>query len=239
MILTAKFGEANHELFCDFSITAQKKIENYTGDYGVDITENGTTTLLTAGKFCDRDIDVNVNIPTGEELADGLIDGTLSGAYRNDRVTEVKAYRFSDCKNLTGIDLPNVTVVNKYAFSACTNLVDVNIPKVTSLGTQAFGDCSALKTIDLPSVSSFAAVFQGCNSLRTLILRITSVCTLLSTSAFRNCYHFLGTVNATYNPEGLKDGYIYVPDNLVEDYKVATNWSTYASQIKPISELEE
>ena len=34
-------------------------------------------------------------------------------------------------------------------------------------------------------------------------------------------------------------GYIYVPDNLVEDYKVAANWSTYASQIKPLSEYVE
>lgn len=31
---------------------------------------------------------------------------------------------------------------------------------------------------------------------------------------------------------------IYVPNELVEQYKSATNWSTYASQIKPISELE-
>ena len=34
-----------------------------------------------------------------------------------------------------------------------------------------------------------------------------------------------------------RTGYIYVPDNLVDSYKTATNWSTYANQIKPISEL--
>ena len=34
-------------------------------------------------------------------------------------------------------------------------------------------------------------------------------------------------------------GYIYVPDSLVDSYKTATNWSTYASQIKPISELPQ
>lgn len=33
-------------------------------------------------------------------------------------------------------------------------------------------------------------------------------------------------------------GYVYVPDELVEEYKVATNWSTFANQIKPLSELE-
>ena len=29
----------------------------------IDITENGTTTLATAGKYCDRNIDVNVAVP--------------------------------------------------------------------------------------------------------------------------------------------------------------------------------
>ena len=33
--------------------------------------------------------------------------------------------------------------------------------------------------------------------------------------------------------------YIYVPDDLVENYKTATNWSVYASQIKPLSEYVE
>jgi hypothetical protein len=32
---------------------------------------------------------------------------------------------------------------------------------------------------------------------------------------------------------------IYVPDESVEAYKGATNWSAYADQIKPISEYVE
>lgn len=31
----------------------------------IEITSNGTTTLATAGKYCDRNIDVNVNVQTG------------------------------------------------------------------------------------------------------------------------------------------------------------------------------
>ena len=62
------------------------------------------------------------------------------------------------------------------------------------------------------------------------------MCTLGS-EAFYSCYHILGTTNTTYNPTGAKDGYIYVPDTLVSSYKTATNWKTYASQIKPLSDL--
>ena len=61
----------------------------------------------------------------------------------------------------------------------------------------------------------------------------------LSSNSFSNCYHFLGTVNTTYNPDGLKDGRIYVPDNMVESLKSATNWSAYADIIVPLSTLAE
>lgn len=46
----------------------------------INITENGTTTLATVGKFCDRNIDVTVNVPTsgGSIIVDsdaGAADG--------------------------------------------------------------------------------------------------------------------------------------------------------------------
>jgi hypothetical protein len=50
----------------------------------------------------------------------------------------------------------------------------------------------------------------------------------------------LGNVNV-FSSSAIANGtgFVYVPDNLVEKYKTATNWSTYASQIKPMSELPE
>ena len=45
--------------------------------------------------------------------------------------------------------------------------------------------------------------------------------------------------NDTYNPDGLKDGRIYVPDNKVEELKTATNWSVFADIIVPLSTLVE
>ena len=61
----------------------------------------------------------------------------------------------------------------------------------------------------------------------------------LNSNAFTNCYHFTGTTNSTYNPQGLKDGRIYVPDDKVDALKTATNWSTYADIIVPLSTLVE
>ena len=62
---------------------------------------------------------------------------------------------------------------------------------------------------------------------------------ILSPYAFTNCYHFTGTTDPTYNPQGLKDGRIYVPDDKVDALKTASGWSTYADIIVPLSTLQE
>lgn len=40
----------------------------------IEITENGTTTLATAGKYCDRNVDVNVNVPAKATQFTNLYD---------------------------------------------------------------------------------------------------------------------------------------------------------------------
>ena len=80
---------------------------------------------------------------------------------------------------------------------------------------------------------------QNCYSLTKLIIRNMNSIPPLGSSAFTNCYHFTGTTNSTYNPQGLKDGRIYVPDDKVDALKTATNWSAYADIIVPLSTLVE
>jgi hypothetical protein len=49
----------------------------------ITITENGTKTLKTAGKYCDRDIDVNVNVASGSGgiTPTGTIEITENGTH--------------------------------------------------------------------------------------------------------------------------------------------------------------
>ena len=68
-----------------------------------------------------------------------------------------------------------------------------------------------------------------CDSLKTMILRSNEVCVL----------KYSGAISSTPIATSTTEGFIYVPDDLVESYKTATNWSTYASQIKGLSELGE
>ena len=178
----------------------------------INITENGTTTLATAGKYCDRNIDVNVNVADGEEeiarqkaITDSLVN-----------------------KTITEFSSDNINTVEVYAFYYCLSLHTVNCPNIWVVYARGFGNCTALKRINLPTVRQISSNAFADSKLETLILGATEyTCSLQNTNAFS------GT------PIGNGTGYIYVPDALVDTYKTATNWSTYAAQIKPISELEE
>lgn len=154
--------------------------------------------------------------------------------------TTVSKDAFLYCQSMVSVSLPACSTLNNGALSYCKTLTSVDIPMCTSLLSNAFSRCFALESIDLPACKLIETnAFYSCYSLKSVILRSESMCSLKNTNAFNLCCHILGTVDATYNPEGLKDGYIYVPDALVDDYKAATNWSTYADQIKPLSEYVE
>lgn len=150
-------------------------------------------------------------------------------------------YCFYNCKSLKTIDLSKVGIIYDRTFYGCSSLKSINLHNVSSLGSAAFQNCYLLENIEIGSniISIGSNRFANCYSLKKVIIRKDSVCSLGNISAFSGCYHLNGTVNETYNPEGLKDGYIYVPDSLVDSYKSATNWSTYANQIKPLSELPQ
>ena len=158
--------------------------------------------------------------------------------------TSTGNYSFNNCENLTTANIPNATSIGNSAFVACRVLKTVNIPNATSIGNSAFSGCNyGLKTVDFPNATSIGnSAFENCYSLTKLIIGTdnTTSPTLSNTNAFKNCYHITGTVNASHNPEGLKDGYIYVKADMVAETRTKTNWVTYATQIMPwVATVEE
>ena len=205
---------------------------------------------------------------------DSLITREISGAYTNDRVTQIGEYAFANCTEITDINLPNVINISYNSFRGCTKLKAISLPHCQVAGGSSFYGCSNLEAVSLPSchtlgTGALGCAFWGCSKLSqvslplvttimsftfrdtviqkidflsvnniessafiyarqldTLILRNSNVCILENINAFNSTKIAAGT------------GYIYVPDNLVDSYKIATNWVTFANQIKPISELE-
>lgn len=150
---------------------------------------------------------------------------------------EVETSTFESCYALTSVNIPKATKIGNDAFDTCRELPSVKLPAAISVGKSAFVNCTQLASADFPLVTSINAyAFQFCKLLKALILRGGTVATLSNTNALQGCCHILGTVDATYNPDGLKDGYIYVPRALVDTYKAATNWSTYADQFRALED---
>lgn len=141
--------------------------------------------------------------------------------------TNIDANAMQYCIALKSVDAPNATSLGTHCFSSGISLKYVNLPSVTDISTYSFFNCETIKNISLPSVTNVGgSAFKFCISLTSLILGANEVVTLGSSLALQ------GT------PIQNGNGYIYVPDNLVEDYKSATNWSVYADQIRPMSECE-
>ena len=155
---------------------------------------------------------------------------------------------FINCSRLTTIPQLNTSKVSnmQQMFYYCYNLtaiLQLNTSNVTSMSSM-FSKCYTLTTIDIThmkitSTSNSSQFAYQCHSLTKLIIRNMGTIPSLNSNAFTDCFHFTGTTNATYNPQGLKDGRIYVPDDKVDALKTATNWSTYADIIVPLSTLVE
>ena len=139
---------------------------------------------------------------------------------------------FTRCAGLTTIpqlDFSSVTDAQGM-FNYCTSLT--TIPQLdfgsVTYANSMFSNCTNLTTLDFSNIKTIGPSFASSSSLSTLVIRnSTTLATLGNANAF------------TKTPIASGTGYIYVPDDLVDSYKQATNWSTFANQIKPLSELPQ
>ncbi len=171
----------------------------------IPITENGKTTLATAGKYCDRNIDVQVEVPSFEAELDAhkatedeLLAGTLT-EYYND--------------HFTGILREQVLRSEK-------NLRIVKLPRGSANGTNCLYNCTSLEILEIEREVGHGSL-KDCSALKALVIVGASRTNLWTTNSFENTGISAGT------------GFVYVPQNLVESYKAHTNWALFASQIFP------
>lgn len=163
-------------------------------------------------------------IETGGGDVDSMIDRSITEISSN--VVSIGSYAFYGCSALISVDIPVATSIGKSSFESCSKLTSVEIPVATSIGSYAFAYCSKLTSVDIPAATSIeSSAFYTCSKLNSLLLRNTgAVCTLASAYALSNS----GVANGI--------GYIYVPSALIENYKAATNWSTYAARFRALED---
>ena len=169
-------------------------------------------------------------------------------------VTSIGQQAFSGCTSLTSLVIGNsVTSLGSSAFSGCSSITSM----VVAEGNTKYDSreqCNAMidtatntlilgcqNTIIPDSVTSIgSSAFGGCTSLESIV--IPNSVTNIGSNAFYNCTQLNITCYATipptlYNSSVLSSvKAVYVPAELVETYKAATNWSYHSSKIQAIPE---
>ena len=196
-------------------------LTNFLTDVAAAIkTKKGDETAIPAANF-DTEI-TNLPLGSGDNTAlISLIGRTTTSFEIPEGTIVIGDDVFSNYFSLTSITIPNsVTRIGNYAFLSCTGLRNIMIPdSVTSIGNNAFNNCNGLTSVTIGnSVTSIGAgAFFNCRELIEIdFLTHTIIPTLASTNTFDNTSSSL---------------VIKVPSALLDEWKTATNWSTYADKI--------
>lgn len=111
------------------------------------------------------------------------------------------------------------------------------------LGSNAFFYASGLELVyadKLYTLGETGGHFNRCTHLKALILAgDEAVCTLSNKNSFDYSPikgYFAVNISSTDTRYKRDNGYIYVPKALLEDYKVAPNWSTFAHKFRAIED---
>lgn len=186
--------------------------------YITDVTVVGITSL-PANYFAAKD----TNYRNG-------INYRLKNVNLPNNLRVLGSYAFYYCSTLELNSLPeSITSLGTYTFYGNSKITLKRIPSgVKILGNYVFNLCGGLTELtiegDLTTINNYA--LSNCANLSKIVMpNLTSVPELKHTNAFNNM------------PISKNTGYIYVPDSLVEEMKIATNWSTYATRIKGVSAL--
>ena len=170
----------------------------------------------------------------------------------NSQLTSIETSAFANCGLITSIYLPDgMTDIGKHAFYGCGSLTSIAIPdNVTSIGDSAFQNCNKIESVNISDNSKLTTIgekaFSGVYLSLGLIIseiNIPSGVTSIGNNAFAYCKNLekvtcksplpptAGTQIFASTPSTMS---IYVPDQSLEAYRNAENWSAYATQIWPM-----
>lgn len=156
---------------------------------------------------------------------------------------------FAGCTALKRISFPPDSVNNRQLIPyrtcyECTSLERIEISEgITKIDQEAFMQCNSLNEAILPQSLMFIETnaFKYCSSLSNIT--IPASVTTLNAGAFDSCSGMKSMILLPETPPTI--GYLtfndnntlfYVPDNRVNAYKTASDWTEFASRIHPMSD---
>lgn len=120
------------------------------------------------------------------------------------------------------LSLENAIVVKTTDMTDATELLSYNetLTEVTIGNTNIyttdymFRSCYELKKVEILNFNfnSAGGMFYDCCSLKAVIIReLNNIENCSAYDMFTGCYHISGFKDDSYNPEGFRDGYVYIP----------------------------
>ena len=184
---------------------------------------NGVTSIGTYA-FSSCHSLASITMPNGiTSIESSVFDpcSSLASITMPNGITSIKDYVFNNCHSLASITMSNgIPSIESSVFGFCSSLASITIPNgVTSIGTYAFNNCHSLASITMPNgiTSIGSRAFNNCYGVA---LYDFTACTMVPTLANTNAFTGISA-----------DCQIRVPASLVDAWKAATNWSTYADHI--------
>ncbi len=208
----------------------------------------------TSDQLHDKENDINFSVFES-------VIGRLETIYLNDGLLRIGNCAFKDCGKLKTVKClgDNLLSIGEYAFEGTAISTFKLSSKIETIGENAFNGARSLKTIEigesvteiedgafastglisitLPKVAKIGKrAFAGCNSLTEVYflnseMVTASTVTIPEMGNEKSDNVFFGT--ASPNPV-INALTIYVPEELLEDYKESTPWNVYASYIRGI-----
>lgn len=169
-----------------------------------------------------------LSIPNGVTKIGGYLLRNSSGLPHitfPDTVTKILRYALTNCQSIDEIIIPDaVTSISDYTFDTCLTAQKLVIGSgITAIPNNFASTCYSLIKITFPAgiTSIGASAFANCQSIIQYdFTACTAVPTLANTNALTN-------INASCK--------IQVPAALVDEWKAATNWATYADYIEGVT----
>lgn len=206
---------------------------------------NATSIGKSAFEGCSNiegHLEITQNATIGESAFKGCSISSVSMP-----LVETLFDTFNGCANLTQVYMPSVKEFKASNFGGvfidCTKLENVELPNLEKIGGGSVSGGgqfkgTKIKYLNLPKIVEVSyAAFRS--NITEFVFGDT--CTTIADQPFRGNVATTLVCKAIIPPSlassnlGTTMNAIYVPDASVEAYKTATNWSTYASQIKPIN----
>lgn len=225
-----KAGDSVEIMLQSKSVTPTDSTQEVTADDGYTALGKVTVGAIPNGGY---DRGYAEGYIAGEAQTDtlfaALANRTVEELVIEESVDTIPASFLINCTKLKRFEVNGVRSLGAYAMEKCSALTVLHLPDCQNITSGSLRGCTNLKKVDfgiLNSIGGVQALYNNTN-LTTFIDRANRVCSLANANSFANTPIESGT------------GFIYVPDNLVDSYKSATNWSAYASQIRAIEDYPE